>query len=128
VISVAIAGIFCSYLLVASLLLYRRATGGIISLNASASEISLTNTTGKTLSWGPWRIPGVLGIANNVFACAYLSFVFFFAFWPSVKNVTPATMNWSILVTSFVALFSAVYYMVRARKTYNGPIIEVDEE
>ncbi|KAH7341188.1 amino acid/polyamine transporter I [Pyrenochaeta sp. MPI-SDFR-AT-0127] len=128
VISVAIAGIFCSYLLVASLLLYRRTTGGIISLNASTNEFGLTNTTGKTLSWGPWRIPGVLGIANNLFACAYLSFVFFFTFWPSVKNVTPATMNWSILVTGFITIFSAVYYMLHARKTYNGPIIEVDEE
>lgn len=128
VISVAIAGIFCSYLLVASLLLYRRATGGIISLSASASEVSLTNTAGKTLSWGPWRIPGIPGIINNAFACAYLGFVFFFTFWPSVKDVTPATMNWSILVTGFITIFSAVYYMVRARKTYKGPIIEVDGE
>lgn len=127
-ISVAIAGIFCSYLLVASLLLYRRATGGIISLDDARSEVSLTNTTGKTLSWGPWRIRGILGIVNNAFACAYLSFVFFFTFWPSVKDITPATMNWSILVTSFITIFSAVYYMLYARKTYIGPIIEVDNE
>lgn len=128
VISVAIAGIFSSYLLVASLLLYRRATGGIMSLTASASEVSLTNTTGKTLSWGPWRIPGMLGIVNNVFACSYLCFIFFFTFWPSVKDVTPATMNWSILVTGFITIFSAVYYLLRARKIYKGPIIEIERE
>jgi amino acid transporter len=127
VISVAIAAIFCSYLLVASFLLYRRATGGIIFVGASGSEVSLTNTTGSTLSWGPWRIPGILGIAN-AFACAYLCFIFFFTFWPSVKDVTPATMNWSILVTGLITIFSTVYYMVRARKTYKGPIIEVVEE
>jgi hypothetical protein len=45
-----------------------------------------------------------------------------------VKDVTPATMNWSILVTGFITIFSAVYYVVRARHTYKGPIIEVDED
>jgi len=34
-------------------------------------------------------------------------------------------MNWSILVTSFIIIFSAVYSILRARKIYNGPIIEV---
>jgi len=75
--------------------------------------------------WGPWRIPGALGIANNVFACIYLTFVLFFSFWPTFADVTPQNMNWSILVTSFVAIVSTIYYLVWARKTYKGPIIEV---
>jgi NADH:ubiquinone oxidoreductase subunit 4 (subunit M) len=37
-------------------------------------------------------------------------------------------MNWSILVTSVIAILSAVYYLVWARKTYHGPVIEVDSE
>lgn len=97
-----------------------------MSHSASDSDVSLTNTMGKSLSWGPWRIPGALGIANNTFACAYLFFIFFFTFWPSVKDVTPATMNWSILVTGVITIFSAVYYIVRARKIYKGPIIEIE--
>jgi hypothetical protein len=51
--------------------------------------------------------------------------VFFFSFWPSFKEVTAATMNWSILVTGAIALLSTVYYLVWARKTYNGPVIEI---
>ena len=128
VISVAIAGIFCSYLLVSLLLLYRRVTGGIVSLEDSENHTNLTNTTGKLLSWGPWRIPGALGIANNAFACAYLSFIFFFTFWPSIKDVEPATMNWSILVTGVITILSGLYYIVSARKTYTGPIIETGAE
>ncbi|KAK3214168.1 hypothetical protein GRF29_28g2287373 [Pseudopithomyces chartarum] len=128
VISVAIAGIFSSYLLVSSLLLYRRVTGGIISLQDLEDHPNLTNTTGKLLSWGPWCIPGALGIANNAFACAYLSFVFFFTFWPSVKDVQPANMNWSILVTGVITIFSGLYYVISARKTYTGPIIEIGTE
>ena len=75
--------------------------------------------------WGPWKIPGAIGVANNAFACAYLAFVFFFSFWPTFKDVTAANMNWSILVTGAIALLSTVYYLVWARKTYHGPVVEI---
>ncbi|CAN9446426.1 unnamed protein product [Alternaria alternata] len=131
VISVAIAGLFSSYLLTSSLLLYRRCTGAILT----PSEAFDTDTTSSSTTrdgmartvWGPWRLPGAIGIANNVFACAYLSFVFFFSFWPSFAAVTPANMNWAVLVTGAIAGISAIYYAVWARKTYHGPIIEIAE-
>lgn len=37
-------------------------------------------------------------------------------------------MNWSILVTGAIALFSAVYYFVWARKNYHGPVIETSAQ
>ncbi|KAF2869233.1 amino acid/polyamine transporter I [Massariosphaeria phaeospora] len=127
IISIAIAGLFSSYLLVTALLLYRRCTGGVVPANASVEGSSIADgATYTPIIWGPWRLPGVVGIANNVFACAYLAFVLFFSFWPSYAAVTPKTMNWSILVTGFVAVFSTLYYVVWARKTYNGPIVEVE--
>lgn len=127
VISVSIAGLFSSYLLTSCLLLYRRCTGGIV-LSSAALETHATSSTPDGMAratWGPWRIPGALGIANNAFACIYLLFVFFFSFWPSYADVTPENMNWSILVTGAIALLSAVYYLVWARRTYHGPVIEV---
>lgn len=128
VISVSIAGLFSSYLLTAGLLLYRRCTGAIVPLSDASNLDDLGKTADGTprAAWGPWRIPGAMGIANNAFACAYLLFIFFFSFWPTYKNVTPKTMNWSIVVTSAVAILSAVYYAVWAKKTYHGPVIEVD--
>ncbi|KAL1601679.1 hypothetical protein SLS60_006594 [Paraconiothyrium brasiliense] len=125
IISVSIAGLFSSYLLVAALLLYRRCTGGIVPAG-SVSATSPTDTLNTKIVWGPWKIPGAMGIANNVFACAYLSFVLFFSFWPSFAEVSPANMNWSILVTGFIAIFSALYYLIWAKKTYHGPIVEVE--
>jgi choline transport protein len=128
IVSVSIAGLFSSYLLVASLLLYRRLTGGIVSAN----ELSTSSTYGSTTAgqgkiiWGPWRIPGILGVANNIFACTYLTFVLFFSFWPPSPHVNASNMNWSILVTCFVAGFSTLYYLVWARKTYHGPVVEVE--
>lgn len=118
VISISIAGLFSSYLLVSVLLLYRRCTGGIVPQSES--------TTADSVTWGPWRILGVFGILNNAFACCYLTFVLFFSFWPSYKDVTAKTMNWSILVTGFVAVFSTAYYLVWAKKTFKGPVVETD--
>lgn len=125
IISISIAGLFSSYLLVASLLLYRRCTGGIVP--AGTASLTTSPSTGHVrIAWGPWRIPGALGIANNIFCCLYLGFVLFFSFWPSFSHVTPQNMNWSILVTSFITIFSAVYYVVWARKSYHGPVVEVE--
>ncbi|KAE8856390.1 hypothetical protein PTNB73_09655 [Pyrenophora teres f. teres] len=95
VISVAIAGLFSSYLLTSSLLLYRRCTGAILP-------------PVKPLTQTPHPQP--------LTAC----------FWPSFAEVTPANMNWAILVTGAIALLSAVYYAAWARKTYHGPVVEVD--
>ncbi|KAI8941674.1 hypothetical protein NX059_002886, partial [Plenodomus lindquistii] len=128
IISVAIAGLYASYLLTASLLLYRRCTGAIVtSSEATAMGIQTTTSDGMVrATWGPWRIPGAWGIANNAFSCLYLTFVFFFSFWPSFATVTPADMNWSILVTGAIAIFSTIYYLVWAKKTYHGPVVDAD--
>ncbi|KAI1429104.1 amino acid transporter-like protein [Xylaria sp. FL1777] len=122
VISISIAGLFGSYFIAASLLLYRRTTGGI---RIRQDDDVLVNTMGSTLTWGPWRLRGSIGVANNVFACAYLLYIFFFSFWPSVREVTAATFNYSVLVFGAVLLFSLIYYAGWARKIYTGPIIEV---
>ncbi|KAI1137559.1 amino acid transporter [Hypoxylon sp. FL0543] len=121
VISISTAGLFGSYLVAASLLLYRRVTGGI---RVATEDDVLTNTVGSSLTWGPWRLRGALGIANNVFSCIYLVFIFFFSFWPPSLEVTPQTMNYAVLVFGAVILFSMLYYAIWARKVYNGPIIE----
>ena len=95
-VSLAIAGLYSSYLVATTLLLFRRCTGGIQFYNDSHK--TLTNTLGATLTWGPWHVPGVIGIALNVFVCAFLAVAWFFSFWPSDKAVKPATMNYNCLV------------------------------
>lgn len=123
VISISVAGLFGSYLIASSLLLYRRLSGDIHKAAPESEEI-LTNTVDSSLVWGPWRIPGILGVANNIFSCVYLVFIFFFCFWPSTKEVTPQNMNWAVLVFGVVIVFSMVYYAAWGRRVYSGPIIE----
>lgn len=122
VISISIAGLFGSYLMASSLLLYRRLRGQI--RNPTPDDL-LVNTDDSTLTWGPWRLPGLFGIANNAFTCSYLLFIFFFSFWPATREVTPAHMNWAVLVFVTVISFSVLYYVTWARRMYSGPIVEV---
>jgi choline transport protein len=77
------------------------------------------------LRWGPWRLKGFWGTANNVVACSYLLLLIFFSFWPNYLDVSnPVSMNWAILVTGFIMIFSIGYYLIWARKIYTGPIVD----
>ncbi len=119
-VSLQLEALFASYLVPVGLLLYHRTQGNIherTQLRYSAIP--------ETLSWGPWRIPGILGILNNICACIYLIIVCFFSFWPSSSPTTAENMNYSSLVTGAVVFFSTLYYILRARRTYHGPIVEI---
>lgn len=125
IVSLSVVALFSSYLIATVLFLWRRCTGAIV-LPTEVNATSLANTPGAQLVWGPWRIPGIWGIANNVFACAYLAVILFFCCWPATTPVTAATMNYSSLLLGAAVLLSVVYYAVWARKSYVGPVVEVE--
>lgn len=80
------------------------------------------------LIWGPWRMPAVLGVIVNIIACIFATIILAFSCFPPVAAVTPETMNYSSVVTGGIAIFALLYYIVRARKFYKGPLIEFSEE
>ncbi|KAI9647889.1 hypothetical protein NHQ30_004277 [Ciborinia camelliae] len=122
ILSLVLAGLFSSYFMAAALLLYHRVNKNIKTSSEDISEI--ISPVGR-LTWGPWRINGVFGIANNIFACVFLVIITFFSFFPPTAKVTPATMNYSVLVFGSVVLFSIIYYVAYARKFYTGPVVEI---
>jgi choline transport protein len=153
VISLTVTGFYGSYFLPSAFLLYHRLKGHVFTADAaqlstetnfppvpSSSEEKTeksdapdlpTTDLGEGIAqaqliWGPFRIPGILGIINNLYACMYMLFVIFWSVWPPGTPVSAATMNYSVLVTGGVIIFSVVWYWVRGRKEYNGPT--VDEE
>ncbi|KAJ8061631.1 hypothetical protein OCU04_009438 [Sclerotinia nivalis] len=73
--SLVLAGFFTSYEIPAILLLYHRCKGSIRPLSDDSNHSDMPT---EKLSWGPWRLSGAWGIANNIFACIFFSF--FFAF------------------------------------------------
>ncbi|KAL1963334.1 hypothetical protein VTN77DRAFT_8455 [Rasamsonia byssochlamydoides] len=76
------------------------------------------------LVWGPWHVPGWLGILNNAYACVYMLFVIFWSVWPPATPVSPSTMNYSVVVTGGVIIFSVFWYYVRGRREYQGPLVD----
>ena len=127
IISITVVGLYGSYFISASLLLWRRMTGAIrnpTEFDPSESML-IVNTKNAALMWGPFRMPRVIGELVNGFACVYLFVVFLFAFWPPAKPVTPATMNFACLVFGATVLFSAFWYLVYAKKVYKGPVVDI---
>ncbi|KAI4232758.1 MAG: hypothetical protein L6R40_007304 [Gallowayella cf. fulva] len=131
VISLTINGLYASYFLACVLLLRRRTDGSISLPNCETNPKIVTegdNVSGRgpiNLTWGPFHVPGALGVAINTIGCLYMVVIIFFSFWPPVTPVTPQTMNYSVLVTGFTILFSIVYYLVYARRIYKGPLMEI---
>lgn len=80
---------------------------------------------GDEIPYGPWKL-GRWGIAANAFTLFWGVIVMFFSFWPSVSPVDAATMNWSCLLYGATTLFSIIFYFLRGRHKYNGPVIETE--
>jgi choline transport protein len=106
IVSLTVAGLFGSYLIPCSLLLYVRVT------------------VPERLIPGPWTL-GRWGIAVNAFAVAWSVIVFLFSFWPQNVPVTLVNMNWSCLLWGGVVVFAGVFWAVHGRKVFTGPVIEV---
>jgi choline transport protein len=148
VISLTITGFYGSYFLPSAFLLYHRIKGHVLPYGSlpggdnhtfNSPIYDLDGGAEKSQSmpherrpsvaqahlvWGPWHIPGILGIINNAYACIYMVFVIFWSVWPPETPVSASTMNYSVVVTGGVIIFSIVWYYVRGRKEYKGPLID----
>lgn len=123
IVSMAISGIYLSYLMVSVLLLIRRIRGDIAVYNNSDNDI--VNVPGAKLVWGQFRCPGLIGTLINLYAVIYIAIIVFFSFWPSTMDPTVEAMNWSVLAIGGAMFLSILYYVVRGRHQYTGPIMEL---
>ncbi|KAG9233486.1 amino acid transporter-like protein [Amylocarpus encephaloides] len=125
VVSLTINGLYTSYLIGNSLLLYRRVTGGIRPYN-SINE-GLSNVAGSdSLTWGPFRIPEPLGTIINAFGCVFMVIILFFSFWPTVMDPELSVVNFSSVMMVGTMTIACIYYLVWGKKSYTGPVIEIN--
>ncbi|KAK2021376.1 amino acid transporter [Colletotrichum zoysiae] len=151
VISLTITGFYGSYFLPAAFLLYHRVKGhirlhkqGILGLPIALDGHDATKVNDRsedrqcafgqndcrvsaaeaTLIWGPFHLPGWLGIINNAYACVYMLFVIFWSCWPSEIPINYNRMNYSVVVTGGVIIFSIIWYYIQAHKEYKGPTVD----
>lgn len=110
--SLVVAGLFISYLITIALMLNRR-----LRPSVEASQ----------LRWGPWKMGKWSGAAVNAFAIIYVTISTVFSFFPPTPEVTPESMNYSVVVFMGVIAFGIVRYFISGRKTFTGPVIETEE-
>ena len=122
--SLTIAALYGSYFIACFGLLCRRIQGKIrLPEEGNVEHVNLPGSAGN-LVWGPFRLPGIIGTIINIWACLYLAVVCFFCFWPTETPVTVSSMNYTVLVFGIVTILSTTYYVLWARKTFEGPVIE----
>lgn len=61
-------------------------------------------------------------MAVNIASEAFLIFAFVFAFFPMSPNPSADVMNWNILIYGVVVVGSVLYYFLRGRHRYVGPV------
>lgn len=125
ILSMAVSGLYLSYLMISVLLLFRRVRGDIGLYNDNEDDI--INVPGSKLVWGTFRCPGVFGTLVNLFAVIYTTIIIFFSFWPSKMNPGVEGMNYSVVGIGGCTILATLYYFVRARKIYTGPIVETSD-
>jgi choline transport protein len=71
---------------------------------------------------------GRAGLPINIYSLLFLVLAFIMTFFPQVPNPDPAAMNWSIVVFGSVVVFSVLYFLVRGRHQYAGPVAYVKKD
>lgn len=72
-----------------------------------------------------WSL-GRWGVAVNAIGVAYSTFVWVFMFFPASLPVAANSMNYAVVMFFGVAVISVLYFVVRARMTYFGPVTKVE--
>ncbi|KAF2261345.1 amino acid transporter [Lojkania enalia] len=87
----------------------------------SISCVALKRIRGEPLLPSKFNL-GKWGLPINIIALIFLVFFWIFAFFPSAPNPKVADMNWAVLGYGVVIIFSIVYYLLRGRHQYVGPV------
>lgn len=100
--SLSLTGLISSYLLAVSCVLWKRI---------------------RDEPFPPGRFNlGKFGFVCNGLAVGFLLLVWVMMFFPTAPNPPPAGMNWSVVIYGFVVILFSVYYVVRGKQQYDGPV------
>lgn len=111
------------------------AIGAIFSVGGISSQISFIMPTvlkitcaRKTFKPGPWSL-GRLSTPMGIVSVAFVGMMIPFLCFPTVlgKDLTPTSMNWTVVVFFGPMLFFIVWWVVDAHKWYIGPRPNIEE-
>ncbi|RYP14807.1 hypothetical protein DL765_006108 [Monosporascus sp. GIB2] len=96
----------------------------LASYMVAISCCALRRIRGEPLLPSKFKL-GRAGLPINIASIFFLIVVFVCSFFPMGPNPIPADMNWSILMFGSTVVFSVVYYHVKGRHVYAGPVVYV---
>ena len=99
----------------------------VVSYMSTLSSLILRRIWGSPLPARRFTL-GRYGLAINIASLLFLIPELFFYFWPLMQPVTPANLNWSSVIFCAVLLIATVYYVVKARHEYTGPVVQVKRD
>jgi choline transport protein len=99
----------------------------LTSYMVSISTLLLRRYTGPSLPTRRWSL-GRWGALVNIVALCFLCVFWVFSFFPATKVVTTTTMNWNCLMFAIIIVVAALYYLVKARHEYVGPVMLVKRD
>lgn len=80
--------------------------------------------SGPSIPWGPWTMGPRLGLAVNIYAVIFGVFIVVFSPFPTEIPVSASNMNYAGPVFGGMAVLLVIDWLVRARKTFQGPLRE----
>lgn len=99
----------------------------LTSYMVSISTLLLRRYTGPNLPSRRWSL-GRWGAVVNIVALCFLSVFWIFSFFPPTAVVTTTTMNWNSLMFAIIVVVALVYYLLKARHEYVGPVMLVKRD
>jgi choline transport protein len=99
----------------------------LTSYMVSISTLLLRRYTGPSLPTRRWSL-GRWGALVNIVALCFLCVFWVFSFFPATEVVTTTTMNWNCLMFAIIIVVAALYYLVKARHEYVGPVMLVKRD
>jgi choline transport protein len=99
----------------------------LTSYMVSISTLLLRRYTGPNLPTRRWSL-GRWGAVVNIVALCFLSVFWIFSFFPPTAVVTTTTMNWNSLMFAIIVVVALVYYLLKARHEYVGPVMLVKRD
>ncbi|SMQ49321.1 unnamed protein product [Zymoseptoria tritici ST99CH_1A5] len=96
---------------------------GVIGLAAAyAIPVAVSMTQGRqAVSTASFRLPPIIGWSMNVLMVVWILFQMILFSMPATLPVTAVSMNYSSVVFVGFFVLSTIYYVVWARKVYEGP-------
>lgn len=103
-------------------------TGALLSSYiVSVSCVTLKRLRGEPLLPSQFSL-GRSGLPINIISVLFLILVFVMTFFPQTPHPEAVAMNWNILVFGAIVIFSVVYFLIRGRYRYAGPVEYVKKD